>query len=404
MKNRNVLLTIAFLALGILITSLPGCKKDSDSAEKAEFAVLDVSAESLWNYMAVAQNGSNMMVKASGGVVQEVFYKPTASQAGYSIMMNASGRPEKVVINNNIVLLNNFVSNKVDAAVVLPDGTIKVMREVESGFDISTLNSITITGNDDWQNMMKFVGQATSMTAGTLVKVSATGTGVMIPAESIGFGAQVLTKAGSVGLEGDKTKLSMLNASSVEILTSVAGCSTVDMNCILNSTTEATTITQASVAFIASKEEIVNTAEGVLIGGHGDIQVNLTWSTEGDVDLWVTDPNGEKVYWNSPTSSSGGYLDVDNTEGFGPENIFWEADKAINGTYKVEVDYFGGSVQTTYSVLIILDGVVQNGGQPYTGQLNPEETVVVTEFTYGTKSTPVFINHVRKNQGQKLIK
>jgi hypothetical protein len=404
MKNGKVMLLMSLLAVGAYIMIMPGCKKDKDSTEKAEFAVLDVSAESGWNFMAVAQNGSNMMVKATAGVVKEVFFKPTANQLGYSILMNQSGRPEKIVINNNIVLLNNFVTTKVDAAVVLPDGSIKVLREVESGFDITMLNSITIGGNDDWQNIIKFAGHATSMTSGALAKVGAAGTGVMIPADAIGSGAQVLLKAGSVGISGDKTKLSMLNASAIESLTSVAGCSAVDMNCILSSTTEATSITQASISLISSKEEIVNTAEGVLIGGYGDIQVNLTWSTEGDVDLWVTDPNGEKVYWNNPNSASGGYLDVDNTSGFGPENIFWEADAAINGTYKVEVDYFGGSVETTYAVLIILDGVVQNGGQPFTGQLNPDETVVVAEFTYGTKSTPVFINQKRKQEGPKPSK
>jgi hypothetical protein len=404
MKNRKILILISLLAMSAYIMIMPGCKKDSDSTEKAEFAVLDVSAETGWNFMAVAQNGSNMMVKASAGVVKEVFFKPTATQLGYSIMMNQSGRPEKIVINNNIVLLNNFVTSKVDAAVVLPDGTIKVLREVESGFDITMLNSITITGDDDWQNMIKFAGLATSMTSGALAQVSAAGSGVMIPAEAIGVSSQVLLKASSVGISGDKTKLSMLNASAIESLTSVAGCSAVDMNCILSSTTEASSITQASLTLIASKEEIVNTAEGVLIGGYGDIQVNLTWSTEGDVDLWVTDPNGEKTYWNNPNSASGGYLDVDNTSGFGPENVFWEAGKAINGTYKVEVDYFSGSVETTYGILIIVDGVVLNGGQPYTGQLNPEETVVVTEFTYGTKSTPVFINQKRKHDGPKPVK
>lgn len=69
------------------------------------------------------------------------------------------------------------------------------------------------------------------------------------------------------------------------------------------------------------------------------LRVTLTWDTNGtDVDLWVTDPNGEKCYYANPTTASGLTLDFDDTNGFGPENI--TTTNIIPGSYLVQVHYY----------------------------------------------------------------
>jgi len=81
--------------------------------------------------------------------------------------------------------------------------------------------------------------------------------------------------------------------------------------------------------------------------GTGDIQIQLTWgkALPGiDLDLWVTDPNGDKCYYSTPQVPSGGYLDRDNKcsnyiDGR-PENIFWESSPP-NGEYIIEVHWYG---------------------------------------------------------------
>lgn len=112
--------------------------------------------------------------------------------------------------------------------------------------------------------------------------------------------------------------------------------------------------------------------------GTGDVQVSLTWDTQSDVDLWLTEPNGNKIYYANSTSSTGGELDFDNTVEYGPENIFYK-NSAPSGTYKVEVDYFSGAPQVTnYNV------VVKNGSSVtvYQGTLsNYDQTNLVTTFT-----------------------
>ncbi len=69
------------------------------------------------------------------------------------------------------------------------------------------------------------------------------------------------------------------------------------------------------------------------------LRVTLTWDTGGtDVDLWVTDPDGEACGYSNPSTASGLTLDFDNTSGYGPENI--TTTSAIPGTYSVRVNYY----------------------------------------------------------------
>ncbi len=62
---------------------------------------------------------------------------------------------------------------------------------------------------------------------------------------------------------------------------------------------------------------------GVTVGT-GAVQITLAWTTDyHDVDLWVTEPGGERIWYQNTISDSGGWLDLDDQDGFGPENVFW---------------------------------------------------------------------------------
>ncbi len=71
-----------------------------------------------------------------------------------------------------------------------------------------------------------------------------------------------------------------------------------------------------------------------------DIRVVMNWNKDmTDIDLWITDPNGEKCYYGHRTTSIGGRMSEDITQGFGPEQFMLK--KAIKGKYKVETNFFG---------------------------------------------------------------
>jgi tetratricopeptide (TPR) repeat protein len=71
-----------------------------------------------------------------------------------------------------------------------------------------------------------------------------------------------------------------------------------------------------------------------------DIRIVMDWNMNNtDIDLWVTDPNGEKCYYSHNRTEIGGRISRDMTQGFGPEQFLLK--KAIKGTYKIEINYYG---------------------------------------------------------------
>lgn len=81
-------------------------------------------------------------------------------------------------------------------------------------------------------------------------------------------------------------------------------------------------------------------ALGLKGGSENDIKVYLSWDTDRtDVDLWVINPRGEKIFYSHKTGAFGGALLDDVTSGYGPESF--TAQQAKAGSYAVEVNYFG---------------------------------------------------------------
>lgn len=83
-----------------------------------------------------------------------------------------------------------------------------------------------------------------------------------------------------------------------------------------------------------------------------DLRVTLTWDTPStDVDLWVTGPDGEKVFYGHRNGSLGGTLDTDVTTGFGPETFTLA--RLAKGAWRIQAHYYGGQVPTWVEVNVI---------------------------------------------------
>lgn len=71
-----------------------------------------------------------------------------------------------------------------------------------------------------------------------------------------------------------------------------------------------------------------------------NIRVVINWNKDNtDIDLWVTDPNGERCMYSNNETKIGGRLSNDFTSGFGPEQFLLK--KAVKGKYKIETNFFG---------------------------------------------------------------
>ena len=128
--------------------------------------------------------------------------------------------------------------------------------------------------------------------------------------------------------------------------------------------------------------------------GVGAINVRLDWRAEADLDLWVIDPCGNKIYWYRPQRTcqgSVGRLDSDNWCSnlvLGrPENIFW-GENPPRGTYRVYVDYYqdcasAGAVNYTVRWWVSGNGHSEHGTiSPPTSPGATGDEVLVTTFTY----------------------
>jgi Ca-activated chloride channel homolog len=76
-----------------------------------------------------------------------------------------------------------------------------------------------------------------------------------------------------------------------------------------------------------------------------DLRVVLTWDADNtDIDLWVSDPLGDKAHYARQLTTQGGRMSADFTGGYGPEEFSLRA--AAPGKYKIEAEYFGDRQQT----------------------------------------------------------
>lgn len=75
---------------------------------------------------------------------------------------------------------------------------------------------------------------------------------------------------------------------------------------------------------------------------NGQLEITLNWDDHADLDLHVTDPFGETIYYFHPSSISGGSLkeDVECTTVAGTEKITYPGGSAASGTYVLSVHYF----------------------------------------------------------------
>lgn len=124
----------------------------------------------------------------------------------------------------------------------------------------------------------------------------------------------------------------------------------------------------------------------------GDVQVLLSWNNYNDLDLIVTDPYSESVWFKNRGVSSGGQLEIDMNVEYPDsktpiENIYWQQGGAPNGTYNVYLLYFKQHENIATNPYKI---TVKHGDKTdeYTGTINKEkEAIHICSFTLGNANS-----------------
>jgi uncharacterized protein YfaP (DUF2135 family) len=111
--------------------------------------------------------------------------------------------------------------------------------------------------------------------------------------------------------------------------------------------------------------------------------------------LHVIEPSGTHVYFaarNGVTAT----LDVDDLDGFGPENIFVASGSAATGTYQVFIVHYNGPVPTTSTITVSLSG-------PTSSKRTFSRTTksVSTSLGYNVANVNVFTGEVTETTGTR---
>jgi tetratricopeptide (TPR) repeat protein len=112
-----------------------------------------------------------------------------------------------------------------------------------------------------------------------------------------------------------------------------------------------------------------------------DIRIVINWNMNStDIDLHVTDPNGETCFYNHQSTAIGGRISRDITQGYGPEQFLLR--NAIKGKYKVYVNYYGDSQVKAEGPSTVMVEIYTGYGSS-----SQQRRVVCLQMNAGTKRT-----------------
>ncbi len=137
-----------------------------------------------------------------------------------------------------------------------------------------------------------------------------------------------------------------------------------------------------------SIKERVKNAGGCV---EADLRCSLSWRNYDDLDLHLTEPGGNEIYYANKHSLTGGQLDVDMNAGAGTtrsavENIFFPSrGRMLEGTYRLAVHNFclRETVDVGFESEIEFDGATHSFSYPKA--VRDKELISVATFTYSRK-------------------
>jgi Ca-activated chloride channel family protein len=102
------------------------------------------------------------------------------------------------------------------------------------------------------------------------------------------------------------------------------------------------------------------------------LRVVLAWDADDtDIDLWVTDPDGERAYYGHRLTRQGGAMSNDFTGGYGPEEFVLRDPKP--GRYTVQANFYGHRQQVVAPSTTLMLALTTGFGMP---DAKTQETIV----------------------------
>lgn len=384
------------LYLLLFSTIIAGCSKSDNKDDKKPLppiSVIDMSSESDWDYWVTGPN-DNYYLEANNNTPISAVYRSAAANKEYTVLFDENGLPDKIVVDGFTFVLRNFDGELVDVGLLDPDGNIEVFRELDSNYDWSDLLPEPSSYEERALNqngvaLINWVGQVLQ------------GIPCIISQVAIEMGGTELNTIKLWSCGSPFASLSTNLSSSYAIFSTLAafidryevanlGCSGSISDCLANRAETRFEWLTEDQEWLTQHTSQIQSIDAILAYGYGDVQVTLTWNNGADIDLYVTDPNGDELWYQNQSIASGGQLDVDDTDGFGPENVFWPQGEAPDGTYEVSIHHYvyenqpSRPASANYTVVVTAFGRTQQ----FTGSIAQDQTIAITGFTQNGFITP----------------
>lgn len=412
----KILSSIVVVYLSVATALTTGCGSSSTTASSDDGTTTTGNADvvagwtsDLSKYVVADKDGNTatlsdgvISITPNGGTTVTIYYDTT------------TGLPTKAVVGDIIFVYEWDTANAtVSVAYIDSSGSISLARDIAaSASDIAAITSLysSVSASPDvvpslskgfvenvqenpWWYIGKVAGGIGCVSSVGLAYVTAGTSEIVLAGQAImgTCGLLVVTGAYEATIADDIVEgaAGAPVGALVSFVPDSMGCASLDPTDCVQAVADlheiATSTADTRVTTVASE---VTSATASLKGAGGAVKVTLSWESAVDLDLHVTDPNSEEIYYSHKTSASGGLLDVDDTDGGtaanpAAENIYWDTN-APSGTYTVTVVYYSGSTSNVaYSIIVYIDDVQY--GDIHTGTLSyasPSTEVPVTTFTY----------------------
>ncbi len=381
------LITLLLIIPLIFFTNCNEDEKEDLKPGLPEISVVDISQESGWDYWVVGKD-DYYFIKSGYSIPEAVLFHSTEANKNYTVLFTETGQLDKVVVDDYIFIFRNFDGNRVDIGIVYPDGEIEILREVDTGYDWDNLTYKSESSTKGWSDVVRWTGRVVAGVPCALSVAATLSTGVAAPLALWTCGNYLLGLSADIAQHEFDVHNGYTDFVNTYSMTSTGySCGTGDaLSCVSGIGATALSDFADDLEELEQRSGEVQSTEGALSYGYGDVQITLTWDNEADLDLHVIDPFGEEIYWLDKYSASNGTLDVDDIDGYGPENIYWPQGEAPEGTYQVYVHHYPWTTKPTtsyYTVLIYAFGE----SKTFSGSISYDEIVFITNFDqYGFKS------------------
>ncbi len=372
------------LIIPLFFTSCADDDNEPKFAELPDISVVDISQESEWDYW-VAGKKDYYYIKANSSrtLPEAVLFHSSQDNKDYSIFFTNNGKVDKVVVDDFIFVFRNFNGNHVDIGVISPSGEIETFREVETpNYNWDNLSSNKLAAKET-SDVVRLASRAVAGIPCAISVVAAVGSGgIAIPAMAWACGNYLLSLSVDIAInEGNIHNGFTDFVGAYGAYSTYSSCNSGQVtSCLSGLASTALSEWADDLEEIENRRsDDVRITVAALEHGYGDVQITLTWDNGADLDLHVIDPNGEEIWWNHTYSVSDGKLDVDDIDGYGPENIFWPRLKAPDGTYKVYIHHYpwdNKPKSSNYTVLINAFGVIKK----YTGSITENQVMHIKDF------------------------